>query len=77
MIAIGGTLGEAGAPVFDGLRATIEVGALRAVAPLTRFRAGQLHNGPALLGGVAALLAVLGQGVSELPDWMLEAEPAR
>ncbi|HEY8721111.1 ROK family transcriptional regulator [Pengzhenrongella sp.] len=73
VIAIGGPLGTAGRLVFEPMASTMAVSNLRLVAPATRFRPAQLHQRPAMLGGVAALLAASGQGLSELPAWVGEA----
>lgn len=69
-IAIGGTLSTAGALVLDGLWSSIEVNNLRAVSPSIRFLAAQVTADAPVLGGVAAVLADLDQGVSELSEWM-------
>jgi predicted NBD/HSP70 family sugar kinase len=70
VIAIGGTLGEAGDLVLDSLHTSIEVNNLRVISPSVRFRAAEITEDATLLGGVAVLLTELGQGVSELPTWM-------
>lgn len=70
LIAVGGALGAAGPLLFEPLASTMSVSNLRLVAPATRIRPARLHNRPAMLGGVAALLAASDQGLSELPDWI-------
>lgn len=71
LVAIGGTLGTAGTLLFDGLGSSLEVHNLRVVAPTMRIEAAELGPDASLLGGVAAVLAKLDQGLSELPAWML------
>ncbi|GIG26569.1 ROK family transcriptional regulator [Cellulomonas denverensis] len=73
VIAIGGSLGTAGRLLFEPLASTMAVNNLRLVAPATRFRPAHLHQRPAMLGGVAALLAEAGQGLSDLPAWASES----
>lgn len=73
MVAIGGIMGTAGAVVLDGVRAALEVRSLRSLAPATRIEAAILDGDASLLGGVAAALAMRGQGLSELPPWMIES----
>lgn len=69
VIAVGGTLGTAGSLVFDGLRSGLEIQNLRSLAPTTRIEPATLEADASLLGGLAAVLAALGQGLSELPAW--------
>jgi predicted NBD/HSP70 family sugar kinase len=69
VIAVGGTLGEAGPLVFDSVLSSIEVQSLRAVSPGVRFLQARLGADAAALGGVAAVLAETAEGVSTLPEW--------
>ncbi|MGV9969362.1 ROK family transcriptional regulator [Streptomyces olivaceus] len=69
VIAVGGTLGEAGAVVFDGIHSSVEVHSLRAVSPAIQFGPARLGDDAVLFGGVAAVLAETGQGISALPRW--------
>lgn len=72
VIAVGGVLAEAGPLVFDGLRSSVEMNSLRAVSPAIQFRSAQLKADATALGGLAALLAKVGQGASTLPGWLHE-----
>jgi predicted NBD/HSP70 family sugar kinase len=70
VIAIGGTLGNAGPLLLDSLRSSVEVNSLTAVSPTVQFRTAQIKKDATLYGGVAAVLARVGQGVSAPPEWM-------
>jgi predicted NBD/HSP70 family sugar kinase len=69
MIAVGGVLAEAGSLVFDSLRSSSEVHSLHVVSPSVEFRFAQFGADVSLFGGVAAVLARVGQGASMLPAW--------
>jgi predicted NBD/HSP70 family sugar kinase len=70
VIAIGGTLGDAGPLLFDSLQSSVEVNSLKAVSPTIRFVPAQIKRHATIYGGVAAVLARVGQGVSAPPEWM-------
>ncbi|WP_051362543.1 ROK family transcriptional regulator [Amycolatopsis thermoflava] len=70
VIAVGGLLGEAGELVFDGLTSSVEISNLRTVAPTMAVHLARLGADATLLGGAAAMMDHLGQGLSVLPDWM-------
>ena len=72
VIALGGALGAAGPLVFDGLLSSIEVTNMRAGSQSTRFATGHIHRDGSLLGGLCALLARSGMGVSALEPWLVE-----
>lgn len=69
VIAVGGVLAEAGPLVFDSLRSSAEVHSLHVVSPSVEFRAAQFGSDASLFGGLAAVLARVGQGASTLPAW--------
>jgi predicted NBD/HSP70 family sugar kinase len=69
VVAIGGVLSEAGPLVFDSLHSSIEENNVPAFCPSIKFKPALIADGT-LLGGVAAVMSELGQGVSELPGWM-------
>ncbi|MFD4509034.1 ROK family transcriptional regulator [Streptomyces sp. NPDC058457] len=77
VIAVGGTLSEAGALVFDGIQSSVEMHSLRAVSPSIRVCPARLGDDATLFGGVAAVLAETGQGVSTLPAWSKPSKAAR
>lgn len=69
VIAVGGVLAEAGPLVFDSLRTSAEVHSLHVVSPSVEFRSAQFRADASLFGGLAAVLARVGQGASTLPAW--------
>ncbi|MFF3505038.1 ROK family transcriptional regulator [Streptomyces sp. NPDC003247] len=69
VVAVGGTLGEAGPLVFDSLVSSVEVQSLKAVSPAIRFLPAALGDDAALFGGLALVLTETGQGASTLPAW--------
>jgi predicted NBD/HSP70 family sugar kinase len=71
VIVVGGELSKAGPLVFDGLHSSIEESNVRIFSPSIQFRVAQILEDATVLGGVAAVMSELGQGVSELPSWML------
>ncbi|MGW2291542.1 ROK family transcriptional regulator [Streptomyces phaeochromogenes] len=77
VIAVGGTLSEAGNLVFEGIQSSVEMHSLRAVSPAIRVCPAQLGDDATLFGGVAAVLAATGQGVSTLPRWAKPSKAVR
>ncbi|MBW4330782.1 ROK family transcriptional regulator [Stakelama sp. CBK3Z-3] len=75
VIAIGGPLALAGEPLLEGLRSAPEIINLRAVGESPRFCIAQVIEEAPRLGAVAAILARLDTGVSELSPWMLDPRP--
>ncbi|SPB18194.1 ROK family transcriptional regulator [Caballeronia novacaledonica] len=69
IVAVGGVLSDAGSLVFDSLHASIEENNVPAFCPSIKFKQALISDAT-LLGGVAAVMSELGQGVSELPAWM-------
>ncbi|WP_306209219.1 ROK family transcriptional regulator [Actinoplanes sp. RD1] len=77
VMAVGGDLGAAGDLVFDGLNSSVEIGSLRAASPSIRIQPAQTGADAAVLGGVAAVMDHIGQGLSTVPEWMgMAAEAA-
>jgi len=72
-IVIGGELGSAGSLVFDAVRATLEANTLRTATPLP-IRAGSLLGDTCILGCVAHVLGRHGQGISDIPPWILQPD---
>lgn len=70
VIAVGGELGSAWPFIKESLRVAIEENNLDNVSPGIQFVPGLLMKDAVLLGGIAALLSLAGQGISDLPDWM-------
>ncbi|MFD7708517.1 ROK family transcriptional regulator [Streptomyces sp. NPDC059786] len=77
VIAVGGALSEAGPLLFESIQSSVEVHSLRAVSPSIRFVPARLGDDTALLGGLAAVLADAGQGVSTLPEWVRQPVTVR
>ncbi|KAA9165542.1 ROK family transcriptional regulator [Amycolatopsis acidicola] len=77
VIAVGGLLGSAGSLVFGGLDSSVEINSLRTVAPSLSVEVARLGADATLLGGVAAAMDHLGNGLSALPEWMKATGPAR
>ncbi|GAA4660584.1 ROK family transcriptional regulator [Amycolatopsis dongchuanensis] len=77
VIAVGGLLGEAGELVFDGLNSSVEISNLRTVAPTLSVQLARLGADATLLGGLAAMMDHLGQGLSVLPEWAKTTSAAR
>ena len=75
MVSVGGTLGEAGRFVFDGLHSSPEIINLRAIGTSAEFRPSEVGKDAALLGGVAAILAKINLGLERVEPWM--KKPAR
>lgn len=69
VVAVGGVLSEAGPLVFDSLNSSIEENNVPAFCPSIKFKRALVADATSL-GGVAAVMSELGQGVSELPGWM-------
>lgn len=69
VVAVGGMLSEAGPLVFDSLNSSIEENNVPAFCPSIKFKRALIGDATSL-GGVAAIMSELGQGVSELPGWM-------
>ncbi|MCO1368642.1 ROK family transcriptional regulator [Burkholderia multivorans] len=69
VVAVGGMLSEAGPLVFDSLHSSIEENNVPAFCPSIKFKRALIVDATTL-GGVAAVMSELGQGVSELPGWM-------
>lgn len=72
VIAVGGELGSAGPLVFNGLRSSIELSNLRAGSSPPKIEAAAIGPDAALLGGLIAILAASGKGMSELEPWMTD-----
>jgi predicted NBD/HSP70 family sugar kinase len=70
LIAVGGALSEAGDLLFNGLLHSVDILNLKAIAPGLEIVPARLGEDAVALGGVAALLDHLGQGLSALPAWM-------
>ena len=70
LIAVGGTLGRAGDIVLGGLRSSPETINLRAIGESPKFCLGEIGEDAPILGGVAAILAQIDRGLSELEPWM-------
>lgn len=70
IIAIGGELGGAWEFIKDSLHVATEENNLDNVSPGIKFVPGLLIKDAVLLGGIASLLSISGQGISELPGWM-------
>lgn len=73
VIAVGGVLATAGDLVFTGIQTAIEENNVPAFSPSAQLKPALVRDDATLLGGLAALMGVLGQGVSELPEWLLLA----
>ncbi|WP_322047475.1 ROK family transcriptional regulator [Paraburkholderia sp. J67] len=73
VIAVGGTLATAGELVFGGIQTAIEENNVPAFSSSVQLRPAQLGGDATLLGGLATVMGDLGQGLSELPSWMLDA----
>lgn len=69
VIAVGGVLAEAGPLVLDSLRSSAEVHSLHVVSPSVQILPAQFRTDAPLFGGLAAVLAKVGQGASMLPAW--------
>ncbi|WP_119083625.1 ROK family transcriptional regulator [Altererythrobacter sp. B11] len=76
MVSLGGTLGEAGRFVFDGLHSSPEIINLRAIGTAAEFRASEVGKDAAMLGGVAAILAQINLGLERVDPWMKSPAPA-
>lgn len=76
-VCVGGLLGDAGGFVLEGLNSSMEVTSHRVVSPAIEFTSSQLGSNARLLGGVAAALLAIGQGISELSPWMTSADTTR
>lgn len=72
MVAIGGELSTAWPFIKESLRIANEENNLDNVSPGIQFVSGILRKDVVLLGGVAVLLSQAGQGISDLPYWMLD-----
>ncbi|WP_322094137.1 ROK family transcriptional regulator [Paraburkholderia bannensis] len=73
VIAVGGTLALAGDLVFGGIQTAIEENNVPAFSSSVQLRPAQLGRDATLLGGLASVMGDLGQGLSDLPPWMLDA----
>ena len=72
VIAIGGTLGQAGDIVLAGLRSSAEVVNLKAIGEAPEFRVADILQDATELGGLAAVLSEVGLGMSTLTSWMMD-----
>lgn len=71
VIAVGGTLSEAGPLLFDSVNSSVEINSLRVVSPDIRIEQADIAQDAVLFGGVAAVLDRLGRsGISTIPGWM-------
>ncbi|ROR15120.1 ROK family transcriptional regulator [Erwinia sp. JUb26] len=77
IIAIGGELGSAWQFIKDSLRVATEENNLDNVSPGIQFVPGILTKDAVLLGGIASLLSISGQGISDLPLWMTQSGSAQ
>jgi predicted NBD/HSP70 family sugar kinase/biotin operon repressor len=70
-IVLGGELASAGPLVLDSLRAELAANTLQTVSGAPRLELGIRRGDMCILGCTAAVLAELGGGLGELPQWLL------
>lgn len=70
VIAVGGVLASAGDRLFSSIEAAIEENNVPVLSPSVQLCPAQLGDDATILGGLAAVMGELGQGMSELPTWM-------
>lgn len=79
VVAIGGRLAQAGPLLFESVRSSVEMRSLRTTGHRVEIRQAIIGPDAVLLGGIAFSGDVLGEGLSDLPDWMMPiplAQPA-
>lgn len=70
-IVLGGELAAAGPLVFDSIRSELAANSLQTISGPPRLEQGILRGDMCILGCTASVLAEIGTGMSELPQWML------